>query len=65
VASGALFIMYDWDPSGMIATIRAEDAFDVGERLQRFAEELTSLESHIVLRAISPQRKQKADKLKC
>lgn len=31
--AGPLFIKRDWDPSDMIATIRAEDAFDVGERL--------------------------------
>jgi pimeloyl-ACP methyl ester carboxylesterase len=31
--AGPLFIRRDWDPSDMIATIEAEDAFDVGERL--------------------------------
>ena len=31
--AGPLFIRRGWDPSDMIATIEAEDAFDVGERL--------------------------------
>ena len=31
--AGPLFIKRDWDPSDMIATIEAEDVFDVGERL--------------------------------
>ena len=31
--AGPLFIRREWDPSDMIATIEAEDAFDVGERL--------------------------------
>ncbi len=31
--AGPLFIKRDWDPSDMIATIEAEDAFDLGERL--------------------------------
>ncbi len=31
--SGPLFIRRGWDPSDMMATIEAEDAFDVGERL--------------------------------
>ncbi|MDQ4004205.1 MAG: alpha/beta hydrolase [Actinomycetota bacterium] len=31
--AGPLFIKRDWDPSDMIATIMAEDAFDIGERL--------------------------------
>ena len=31
--AGPLFIRRAWDPSDMIATIEAEDAFDVGERL--------------------------------
>lgn len=31
--AGPLFIRRGWDPSDMIATIRAEDAFDLGERL--------------------------------
>ena len=31
--AGPLFIKRDWDPSDMIATIEAEDAFDVGGRL--------------------------------
>ena len=30
---GPLFIRRDWDPSDMIATIMAEDTFDIGERL--------------------------------
>jgi len=30
---GPLFIRRDWDPSDMIATIEAEDAFDIGGRL--------------------------------
>ena len=30
--AGPLFMRRDWDPSDMIATIRAEDAFDLGER---------------------------------
>ena len=32
--AGPLFIRRDWDPSDMIATIEAEDAFDVRERLR-------------------------------
>lgn len=31
--SGPLFIRRGWDPSDMIVTIRAEDAFDLRERL--------------------------------
>jgi hypothetical protein len=31
--AGPLFIRGDWDPTDMITTIEAEDAFDVGERL--------------------------------
>ncbi len=31
--AGPLLIRRGWDPSDMIATIEAEDAFDVGERL--------------------------------
>jgi pimeloyl-ACP methyl ester carboxylesterase len=31
--AGPLFIRRDWDPSHMIATIEAEDAFNVGDRL--------------------------------
>jgi pimeloyl-ACP methyl ester carboxylesterase len=31
--AGPLFMRRGWDPSDMIATIEAEDAFDVGERL--------------------------------
>jgi pimeloyl-ACP methyl ester carboxylesterase len=31
--AGPLFIRREWDPSDMSATIEAEDAFDVGERL--------------------------------
>ena len=31
--AGPLFIRRGWDPSDMIATIEAEDAFDVGDRL--------------------------------
>ena len=31
--AGPLFIKRDWDPSDMIATIMAEDAFDIGGRL--------------------------------
>jgi pimeloyl-ACP methyl ester carboxylesterase len=31
--AGPLFISREWDPSDMIATIEAEDPFDVGERL--------------------------------
>jgi pimeloyl-ACP methyl ester carboxylesterase len=31
--AGPLFIRRDWDPSDMIATIEAEDAFDIGDRL--------------------------------
>jgi len=31
--AGPLPIRRDWDPSDMIATIEAEDAFDIGERL--------------------------------
>ena len=31
--AGPLFIKRDWDPSDMIATIMAEDAFDLGGRL--------------------------------
>ena len=31
--AGPLFIRREWDPSDMIATIEAEDAFDVGDRL--------------------------------
>ena len=31
--AGPLFIKHDWDPSDMIVTIEAEDAFDLGERL--------------------------------
>lgn len=31
--AGPLFIRRDWDPSDMIATIEAEDAFDLRERL--------------------------------
>jgi pimeloyl-ACP methyl ester carboxylesterase len=30
---GPLFISRSWDPSDMIATLRAEDAFDLRERL--------------------------------
>ena len=32
--AGPLFIERGWDPSDMIATIEAEDAFDVGDRLR-------------------------------
>jgi pimeloyl-ACP methyl ester carboxylesterase len=31
--AGPLFIKRDWDPSDMVATIMAEDAFDLGARL--------------------------------
>ena len=31
--AGPLFIKRDWDPSDMITTIVAEDAFDIAERL--------------------------------
>lgn len=31
--AGPLMIKRDWDPSDMIVTIRAEDAFDLGDRL--------------------------------
>ena len=32
---GPLFIRRDWDPSDMIATIMAEDAFEICERLEK------------------------------
>jgi pimeloyl-ACP methyl ester carboxylesterase len=35
--AGPLFIRRGWDPSDTIATIEAEDAFDVGERLSAIA----------------------------
>ena len=31
--AGPLFARREWDPSDMISTIRAEDAFDIGDRL--------------------------------
>ena len=31
--AGPLFIRRGWDPSDMISTIRAENAFDIGDRL--------------------------------
>ena len=35
--AGPLFIRRGWDPSDMVATIEAEDAFDVGERLDEIS----------------------------
>ena len=35
--AGPLFIRHDWDPADMIATIEAEDAFDLRGRLQDIA----------------------------
>jgi pimeloyl-ACP methyl ester carboxylesterase len=35
--TGPLFIRRDWDPADMVATIEAEDAFDLGERLREVA----------------------------
>ena len=35
--AGPLFIRRDWDPSDMLATIEAEDAFDLRERLHEIA----------------------------